>query len=261
MEEYNAKNDFPYHKKAVGIKPMSPLKRQPLYVQAIGSIGDFLRENSYREGDKLPTEAELADMLGVGRNTIREALKTLQALGIIQPARNKGTVYIGFSLRNINTFLPYISIFDTMSIHEVIETRLWLEPSLADIVIQKADHAILEKIRAVIEADRKSIGSFTSEVEYDYEFHRLYASIPGNSIIAEMSSVITSYFITFYNDIIPKIVYSEKEHLRCIDQHEKILQSILSRDSDALKETLIEHLSKSLEIEDKSPAAGETRRK
>lgn len=145
--------------------------------------------NDYKMGDKIPTEAELEKMLGVGRSTIRENLKVLSAMGLIE-RRNKGT-FITENTRGclIEPFNMIVSLrkdnFQYLQeLREILEVNIIV---LAMERITTEDIRVLERLHWKMQNP-----DFTSEyfLQHDADFHNAIARATGNDILIELLSAV-----------------------------------------------------------------------
>ena len=108
------------------------LARAPLLHHSVQeALKEYVVENGFKPGDALPAEAELARQLGVSRTSVREAVKALETIGILESRRGSG-VYVGaFSFDPLLESLPYGLMIDTRAVHELLDLRCTLEVALA----------------------------------------------------------------------------------------------------------------------------------
>jgi len=209
------------------------VKRHSLYEQAIELITKYILANNYAVGDPLPTESEFAAMLNVGRNTVREALKTLQAMGIID-TKKTGMVLRGLHLRGLRTFLPYAAIESNNNLESMIRARYWFEDAIAPMIIQNASDDYIAALKMNIEENR---GVETTDMEamidYDRRFHILLTKCVSNSIISEVGRMINEFFF-----LVPRKQerFDERSKAQTIFEHQDVVKSIEERDLPGLKE-------------------------
>lgn len=134
---------------------MTSIKNESLVQRIINKITDSIIAGELKPGDKLPTEMELISVFGVSRNTVREAIRTLIAYGVVEICRPEGTfICDGFSNKMINPLLYRIilqkedSYKDLLGLRQIIESgiyRLILAQGLTD---EEVEHLEQNKCRA-----------------------------------------------------------------------------------------------------------------
>jgi DNA-binding FadR family transcriptional regulator len=150
------------------------------------SLKQFILDNRLRPGDPLPPEGELAKRLGVGRNTIREAVKSLSALGIIEVRVGVGLWVRGFDLEPMLDGLTYAMLSDLKRRGEVGEVRNYLELGSAADVVELASESQLERMAALL-AEWKPIaqgGVYSSQ--HDRRFHELLWENLNNQFLSQI---------------------------------------------------------------------------
>ena len=169
-----------------------PIGTKSVVQQVIDRLTDAMIHKSLRPGEKIPTEIELASTFGVGRNSVREAIKILVSLGVLEIRRPEGTfVAQGFSDHMIDPLLYGIILDDTESMDSLKELREWVDVGLLHLAMRKAteeDIALLEERlqemkRAMRDEDVPAICAA------DDAFHDAIAQAAHNALFAKIANV------------------------------------------------------------------------
>src|SRR5215472_5638178 len=134
-------------------------------------------------GDKLPAERELAEVLGVSRSSIRDAMRSLELVGLVEPRQGAGTVVREISPDVLVTPLANILAHKRQMVGELLDFRKMLEPPLA---ARAATHASPEKVAEMDEILRRQDEKLRAgelAIEEDSEFHYTIAMASGNSVV------------------------------------------------------------------------------
>ena len=116
---------------------MSGLFHRPILSEAVRDyIKRFILENGLEPGDLLPPETQLAEDLGVGRSSVREAMKALQSLGIVDVKRGEGFVVREWNLDPVLETLSYGIRFNKAAFAELLQIRIWLESATVASVVR-----------------------------------------------------------------------------------------------------------------------------
>lgn len=206
--------------------------------KAMNYILDILKEEHFKGGYKLPTEEELSKKLGVSRNSVREALKTLQNIGIINSVRGSGYKLEpdleGALLKITQTLFDIMpnaySYKDISDIREVLELKTLLLLQNQD--IKSDDISLLEKYIYNMENN-------INPEENDQKFHIKLASMTNNSLMRFVSSALLSRVSKNYI-LIPWDSISQEEKQELITSHKEIIKWI-SKDTpdDIIKDNPI----------------------
>jgi DNA-binding FadR family transcriptional regulator len=159
-------------------KGLDAVKRAPLSSQIQEAIKSYVLVNQLRPGDALPSEGEFARQLDTGRNSVREAVKSLEVLGIIETRRGSGLFVKAFTFDAIIDNLPYGLLFDVKNIMDLIEVRAHLEYGMVRRVVQEVTPEQLETLDAILERMRASAQAGRYVLEDDRAFHEaLYVNV------------------------------------------------------------------------------------
>ena len=127
-----------------------PLEQGPLSLRILQRIKEALINKELRPGDYLPTEIELSQKLGVSKTSVREAVKMLQALGVVEVTRRHGTRVCQHPAENIIDPLIFQLILDYEAPKDLVELRMMFEPAFTVVAMKKARPEDLEKIARAI---------------------------------------------------------------------------------------------------------------
>lgn len=173
---------------------LKPIKNEPIVDAVIQRITDGVITGELKPGDKIPTEIELCESFGVGRNTIREAIKVLVALGLIEIRRADGT-YISnsFSEKMINPLIYYLIMKKDNSI-EIVELRRLFEVGVLELAIGKATDEDIKKLEIIhLELTKMAESgniNFEQITQIEFDFHQEIIKIAKNSLIEKMGDII-----------------------------------------------------------------------
>ena len=224
---------------------MKPIERIPIVEQVMNNLNELIKERPIPVGGKMPTERDVCEMFGVGRSTVREAYRMMQALGTLEVRRGKGVYFIGFPDENkqdavVSWFKEHAqTLSDYMEVRSAIETmsiRLAIERA------RKEDIEALEEIqRSFIELGAKKHKQSTMAF-YDQEFHHKVATITRNELLIKIEKIIAECLI----DYRAQTFTIEGNISRAIGSHRQILDTFYSRDIEKGVRLMTEHMENSL---------------
>jgi DNA-binding FadR family transcriptional regulator len=159
--------------------PLKALKRKQLLYQAVQEeVKAYILRNSLKPNDPLPPETELAQQLDISRNSVREAVKALEALGILEARPGTGLFVREFNFDPILNNLAYGMLFDLKQLTDALEVRFHLEYGMVENVIQKMTSEQVRQLREVLEQMHDSAKEGRYSAEADRAFHRhLYDNV------------------------------------------------------------------------------------
>lgn len=207
-------------------------------------FAEQLFEKRLKKGDKIESDRVLAAKLGVGRSAVREALKVLDVLGMIDIRPGQGT-YISNNEANFFIIPLSWSLFlNGSQIDSIIEVRNLMEVKAAYLAADCRDEESLNKLydishrihKAYIERDFKEF------LNADLEFHICIAECSGNQVIYSMIQTISNLM----RHVSGSGMVDEKQLQEIYDEHQKIYGLILASDAEGAAEAMQEHLNKSV---------------
>ncbi|MFN8515106.1 MAG: FadR/GntR family transcriptional regulator [Chloroflexia bacterium] len=163
-------------------KPLAPIARATIADQIVERITAFILDAKLRPGDKLPSERDLMVQLGVGRSSLREAIKTLSAIGIVDVQIGDGMYVSGGQTAVLTKRLAWGLLLGDHSTREVIEARRAVEVELSGLAATRLtpdDLAAIGALWATMRANDDNAESFT---EADQAFHLAIAKAARNSV-------------------------------------------------------------------------------
>lgn len=236
---------------------LEPLNRQPVASTITNLLIRSLLSKQFKPGDKLPTESELAQTLKVGRNSVREAIKMLSSLGVIEIRRGVGT-FIPTSL-TASVLHPLIMslVYRLGTSMELWELRVLVDAGVVELAIQKASPEDLlaldqanERIRHALDADPLDTGLVR---DLDLAFHRRLVHATQNPLVAELGEAIYSLFFASIEKSIAGDPASAYQN------HQLIIDAIKNKRSDEARHLVTRSLSHWVAILNESAATGEKR--
>ncbi len=212
------------------------------YLIVADHIRELILQGRLTEGDKLPSERELADKYGFSRATIREALIALEIMGYANVKKGLGT-YVVKDYENKNDELDHI-IETNSSPSDVFETRLIIEPALARLAAVRAKQeelvALDEMIRKTNLIDNKDLDTFE---EHDKDFHMLIAKAAHNTTLYQVSEMINSDRMgKIWGSLKIKSLQVDGRVERYKREHEQLYQAIKNRNPHLAEELASDHL-------------------
>lgn len=221
------------------MKPIKPLERPPLlHVSVQESLRSYIEENGLAAGDPLPPETFLAQQLGVGRNSVREAIKALESVGVLETRRGVGVFVKAFSFQPLLDNLAYGLQASLRDVEELLEIRRVLETGLIGKTVAMIGDEDVAALREVTERMRARAehGSFAEE---DQLFHQLLFRCQNNKMLSALIDIFWTAFYKasdFANLTNPTPLATWRDH------HE-IVEAIAARDVEAARRRLDAHYS------------------
>jgi len=219
----------------------SPIKSTKVYEQVIDQIKNMIDKGTLKKGDKLPSERNLVQQLEVSRASIREALRALEVIGLIECRQGEGS-YIKASFQD-NLFEPLSIMFmlEGRNQEEIWELRKVLEVEAAGLAAKRITNVQLKELKELtqkfIDCDDEDINT-----EIDKEFHYKIAECSGNVLIFNILKTVSTLVDHFIVDARKLILMQEGNKEILFSQHNDIYLSIEKHSSTDSRQTMRVHL-------------------
>ncbi len=142
-----------------GPTELTALPRERLIDRATEAIKDYIIANGLQSGDRLPTEQELAQRLGVSRNVIRQALASLEAVGIVRTEHGRGSFVAEFGAANrVLQHLAFWLDIDHLDQQSYLETRRIFDAGVLELAMERATDGDLDRLAGIVEGLRLGLG-------------------------------------------------------------------------------------------------------
>lgn len=224
--------------------PMAQVVTPRLKVtRAYEQLADLLRERimsgDLREGERLPSETDLARQAGVSRSTVREAFRMLQEAGLIDRASPRVMVVQRRTEDPAYRELMHELRRQEVTFHHLHETLLVLEPELARLAASRADANDLRVLRANVEAAERNLDHFQEWNRLDEEFHLAIAEISGNPALIIARTPITKLLLPTLHRFMNSRAMTE----HATGYHHRIVAEIEARDPDTAAAVMRRHVN------------------
>ncbi|WP_217596004.1 FadR/GntR family transcriptional regulator [Cohnella sp. GbtcB17] len=202
-------------------------------------IKAYILEKDMREGDKLPSEKQLIDALGVSRTVVREALKSMEMLGIVKIKTGDGIYVGGPSLKPILEQVSFRWQQDERKMTELVKTRRILELGAVEMAIEHYDVAFLDQMDEWNRRMAEKVDRGLPPIEEDLAFHETLFRATGNETYLELSGLISDFFLKIRTLHFDSVESSRKS----VDEHQNVTDAIRAKDVARAKREMEIHLA------------------
>ncbi|NCD25909.1 MAG: FadR family transcriptional regulator [Deltaproteobacteria bacterium] len=209
-----------------------------LYESISSRIRDLVARTNLRPGDRLPPERHLADLFQVSRNSVREAIKSLEQQGILISKAGSGTFIADQSASSLSSALERVFIRERHRLADIFELRLVLEPQIAFLAAQRITDEECDRLDAMIGHQERALAENAAYQEHDLAFHDFIAACTGNEAIAQLMEKLQD-MLTESRDEALRSTRRERESLV---GHRQIRQALRDRDPKRARRAMTSHL-------------------
>lgn len=213
------------------------IKKIRVYEDIVAQIKNLIAQGKLRPGDQLPSERELSEMFQVSRASVREAIRALESIGLIDIRQGEGT-YIASTIETLLTSVASALAQHRDPLTPVFEARKILEPATAALAAERATAEEVAKLEAILTEQAKQIAEGETGVEADTRFHFTLAEAAKNEVLLRLNEAI----VDGLRETRVRSLRSQGRPARSMAGHREILEAIRSKDPAKAREAMLNHL-------------------
>ena len=224
---------------AVSRRAFRVVRKTRVSEEIVGQVRDLITSGRLKVGDRLPAERELATVLGVGRSTVREAIRALESLGILQARPGEGTFLVSNPADAQPDPITANAFKSWENQRTLFEVRMVIEPDLAALAARRASFEQIVKMRETLGEQEAAVRQGETGIQADSTFHFLMAEAAGNAILLR----IMDSLMDLLRETRETSLHTDGRSLRSMKQHKAILRAIETRDPAAAERHMREHIT------------------
>jgi GntR family transcriptional repressor for pyruvate dehydrogenase complex len=201
---------------------------------------DYLLSGSVAAGQKIPSERELAQVLRVGRSALREAIKSLSLLGLLDVRQGDGTYLSGSPSELLPRVIEWGLLLGERRVSDLMEVRTHLEITVAGLAAERRDEEDIRRLRRIITRMDQADGDLPSYIEADISFHLTIAEASRNQVLSSLLGSIRSLLHVWA----ARVLESAGETETSLAVHIPIVDAIERGDVEAARSTMAAHMSR-----------------
>jgi GntR family transcriptional regulator, transcriptional repressor for pyruvate dehydrogenase complex len=221
-----------------------PIRPKKISEEIVEQIKMLISRGELKPGDRIPSERELALMLGVSRPSVREAIMVLDAMGFLEARQGGGTYVRTLTDKSIaDPLAKLVEKKDPAMLRALAEVRMGLESWSAYLAAQRAEESEIEEMRRlyVVMEKQAARGGWDSEV--DAEFHYVITAASHNSLQMHVLDSIHSLFHTTIQVALMEFYRQEGHVEKLLTQHREIMEAIADHDPERARQKMMIHLA------------------
>lgn len=222
---------------------LEPVRKIRVYEEVAAQIQRLIGEGRLQPGDHLPPERELAERLGVSRTSVRDAIRVLELMGLLEPRQGEGTVVRDLSPDSLVSPLASLLVRNRTLLADLWDVRKMIEPGVAARAAAHATADDVSSLEAILNRQREKVHQGQLAIDEDSEFHYAISTAASNRVILRVVDVL----MDLLRESRERSLQVAGRLERSLDGHRRILDAIRRRDTAAAEAAMRQHLE---EIED-----------
>ncbi len=232
------------------MKAQNRINRPLLYQEVVDELYKMIDQEQIKPGDKLPSERELTDRLGISRNVLREAFHVLEGRGIIVSMQGSGRylreVSDKYSTTSHGMTKKMSRDLEKCSMVEAYEVRQTLEVKAVEMLVQNASDDDIKEIKLAYQQMKKRFEE-TGLTVGEFELHRMYAKKSGNRFMEQTLSIVLSAILDMMSNTFRGFMVSHETEKE-LAAHRKIINAIEERNAEKAKLCMYDHIQVTIDM-------------
>lgn len=217
---------------------LEPVVKETVTGKIIKQIRAMIQSGEFQPGKKIPSERELTEALSVSRIAVREAIKSLEAKGLLEVRPGEGTFVKAPTSHDLIDPLTNFLI-TKHAFKELLEVRRTIEVELAGFAAERSTDEDLEKIKLALDMMEADISRKRSHLKSDFIFHDSIAKSSDNKLLSRMMLTVRDIM----RESILLTTKVEGSNYRAVQGHRLIYENIIKRDVQGSKQAMLDHLT------------------
>lgn len=213
----------------------------------VSQIKNLMFEDKIKPGDKLPPERELADLMNVSRTSVREAIKTLSAMGLVVIKKGHGVFVSGTDLGSVINKMGDALVLKKDEVEQLFELRKILETQAAQWAAERATAEEMQFLKKIVDEAKQACQSQDTNPEvvtnHDTRFHNAVIEASHNNVLG----MVMIGMLEALTKVRLKAMQVPGRVVQSIIDHEEIVKAIMNRDGEAARKAMYSHIE-SVEI-------------
>jgi len=204
---------------------------------------ELIENGKLKQGDQLPSERELTEIFKVSRTTVREAIRTLESMKLLQSRQGNGTYVLASSEEELIQPLAAALFNAKDDVRDIFDVRKVIEPHVAALAAENATEQDIEEMEEILRRQELCIERNESIIETDSAFHNLMASASKNRVIERLTVALVDFLKqSRENYLLDDEKYGNRRPERSVAGHKRVLAAIKQGDPEAAKKSMLQHL-------------------
>jgi len=219
-----------------------PIRPKKISEEIVTQIKVLISDGQLKPGERVPSERELAALLGVSRPSVREAIMVLEAMGLVESRQGGGTFVRSLTESALADPLMSLVEKNPRMLHQLAEVRMGLETWSAYLAAQRATDAEIETLRQLVDEMERQAEDGGWDAEVDTRFHYAITTATHNTIQLHVLNTIHGLFHTTIMVALTEFYQKEGYIKMLLKHHRSILERIAARDPEGARQAMSEHL-------------------
>lgn len=207
----------------------------------LAQIKNAIFTGVYKPGDKLPSEKELKEMFKVSRVPLREALRSLEEMGIIKIKSGVlgGAFVADMGIKSVSAPLADMIRLGKIGFDNIWEFRIFVEPSICEMAARRRTNLDIRQIEAIVVSRKEAVKGGRVPIVASLDFHQAVARASKNNLAILIMDAVAEILLEFFK----QLQFNLSDHKSIAKAHRKILECIKRKDTQHVGNVMCDHLN------------------
>jgi GntR family transcriptional repressor for pyruvate dehydrogenase complex len=224
---------------------ITPIKKTRIAEEVADRVRTLMLDGTFPAGEPLPSERHLAERFGVSRGSIRDALRTLETIGLLETRHGQGTFPHELSVDRLVAPLASVMAYRSDLQDELLDVRRMFEPAVARVAALRATEEDLADLQRILDTQRQKLKSGQSAIVEDTAFHAVLARATRNRVVMSIMATLNDLLVESRTQSLQQ----KGRPARSVDGHEAVVAALRRQDADGASQAMYNHIDQIADIQ------------
>jgi DNA-binding FadR family transcriptional regulator len=224
---------------------ITPIKKTRIAEEVADRIRVLMLDGTFPAGEPLPSERHLAERFGVSRGSIRDALRTLETIGLLETRHGQGTFPHELSVDRLVAPLASVMAYRSDLQDELLDVRRMFEPAVARAAALRATDEDLADLQRILETQRQKLKTGQSAIVEDTAFHAILARSTRNRVVMSIMATLNDLLVESRTQSLQQ----KGRPARSVDGHESVVAALRRRDPEGASQAMYNHIDQIADLQ------------
>ena len=224
---------------------ITPIKKTRVAEEVADRIRVLMLDGTFPPGQPLPSERHLAERFGVSRGSIRDALRTLETIGLLETRHGQGTFPLELSVDRLVAPLASVMAYRSDLQDELLDVRRMFEPAVARAAALRATEEDLADLQRILDTQRQKLKTGQSAIAEDTAFHAILARSTRNRVVMSIMATLNDLLVESRTHSLEQ----KGRPARSMDGHEAVVAAVRRRDGEGASQAMYNHIDQIADLQ------------
>jgi GntR family transcriptional regulator, transcriptional repressor for pyruvate dehydrogenase complex len=224
---------------------IQPIKKTRIPEEVADRIRVLILDGTFPPGQPLPAERVLAERFGISRGSIRDALRILEMIGLLEARHGQGTFPRELTVERLVAPLASVMIYRHDLRDELLDVRRMFEPAVARFAALRATEEDFDDLQLIIDVQREKLKTGRSAIVEDSAFHATLARSTRNRVVVSIMAILNDLLV----ESRAQSLRQKGRPARSVDGHDAVVAALRRRDPDAAAQAMYKHIDQIADLQ------------